>query len=202
MANDFCSGICDKMPMCAVANIVTAATLEDILAGRALKKATVLTCPVNAHDISGTVLMKKSSCISCNLCEISCQRKCEDINAELEKVVFGNLNCLNILLGCVLAESTGVSSETKVKGNFREKRIDIVLNTSENVYLIKVLSNIDKAAFYLRSYTAVCEYYKEQYATKDFVPIILVPEAKTAAAHKHGYEVYTLSGIIGLAGGN
>jgi hypothetical protein len=121
-----------------------------------------------------------SNCIDCNLCLLLC--RCtnvhqleNDIIAKCEPVVFVDTAKLAILLQKAHPQAT-IIHKLGVPGNYREKKIDLVLFKNTHLYLIKVLQNTTKYNYYVRSYSEVMPYIHSTYPNFTPMIIVLVPD--------------------------
>lgn len=181
MNKNFCPG-CDahsSIPGCAITLIPSNVYLEDILANKGLQSQESFICHKNAQEINENKMNILSNCNECGLCLLACpylmqQPKEELFNSNLERVILNDLGKASILFHCLFPDYQ-VASEVHVKGNFRTKRIDIVIKDDSSVYLIKLLKNTDKVPFYHRSYTEVINQYVAHYHDFTMKSYCLVP---------------------------
>lgn len=153
-------------PECVMYNIIDSVSLDDIINNHDLKKTPYLVCKSNAQLIENGKMNIKTNCNHCNLCKYICKFKNSDYSVD-EKLLINDIPRLNIYLDTFL-KSLQVATEVKANGNFRNKRLDLVVRHNKNIILIKVLTNIDKYGFYMRSYTQVVKEYSETYPEYHF----------------------------------
>ena len=124
-----------------------------------LKPIEIFLCPVNALEVDGNKVFKKENCIACNLCELKYIRL---KNLDMEVPALSDYFMTDIKRLCIVLKylypNSWSACEVKVKGNYRNKRIDIVWKKGENIYIFKVLSNLDDYSLYLRSYKEIMNY--------------------------------------------
>ena len=168
----------DSYPPCAIKEILTASTLEDILTASNIKRTRFPVCPVNAQRLVEKTIIKTDSCIQCGLCDILCtEGDTKPTTLNDEDVVFSSLSRFNILFSTLLHDCI-VASEVKAKGNSRVKRIDVTIKHKEYIYLIKILSDASKIPYYSRSYKDIVDYYSKIYPQIKFKHLIVVPSNK------------------------
>ena len=88
-----------------------------------------------------------------------------------------------------------------MKGNFRTKRIDLVIKKRNEIYFIKFLKTIDKISFYTRSYLEVIEQYKNLFPNYTFKNICLVNTRKLDSFISVENDVLNLSNLYSFIGG-
>ena len=203
MQMNFCTG-CDsiKHPQCAIFKIINTASLKDILDNIELKAYQYLVCHKNAQKIESGRLISQTKCDYCMLCQIACNKvnSCaiEIVNIEkLEKSILNDLGRLNIYASSLNPNSI-VASEVKAEGNYRQKRIDLVIKGDTSVVFIKVLQNLDKYNFYYRSYEEIVNGYKELYPEMYFFCKTLVSSDKKERANQLGYDVILIDEIASI----
>lgn len=186
-----------QYPPCAVQEIYSAANIEDIIEDKKIKQKMHPVCHKNAQTLINNRIERTEACDNCSLCELLCESSAgNDSSAdEMDSIVSGSLNILNILFKHRLPEAV-VASDVKVKGNAREKRIDLVVKKETSVFLIKILTDIDKCPYYLRAYEDAETYYKIKYSNCSFIKRIVIPTEKKSAANDMGYDCRTLADII------
>ena len=157
MKHDFCVG-CDvssALPLCAIGQAPSNAYIENIINNNELSKSENFVCHKTSQDISNGKLTILSKCDDCGLCQILCPYCNVDFttffSSKLEKVIFNDLGKASLLFQNLFPNSI-VATEVQVKGNFRTKRIDLVIKNDLDIYLIKLLKTTDKVPFYMRSY--------------------------------------------------
>lgn len=153
-------------PDCVFYNIINSISLEDMLNNDHLPKKSYLVCKNNSQIIKNGKLIINESCNNCNLCKFVCTYKADQYKVD-ENFLINDIHRLNIFLDVIL-EKCIVGTEIKANGNFRNKRLDIVIKHKNNIILIKVLTSIDKYGFYMRSYKQVANEYKELYPEYHF----------------------------------
>ena len=208
MDRNFCPGCTfASAPQCAITQIPQNAYLEDILSNNPLTNADCFVCPSLAQSINAGLIEITSKCTECGICMLACNNvdndRIEWANKNTEKAVFSDLTKLSLLYKFLLPETT-VASEVQVKGNFRTKRIDLVIYSNNKALLIKALKTTDKAPLYMRSYQEVITEYESSYPGVEFTAVCLVPESKknagvmttTAIELMSLYDIYTTMGRI------
>lgn len=183
MNHDFCTGcnINSNLPSCAVGYAPDNAYIENIINNDILPSAEHFICHKASQDLSGGKLAILDKCDDCCLCNIRCPYSNIDyttfFSPELENVIFNDLGKACILFQSIFPNSV-VAAEVHVKGNFRTKRIDLVIKKDSDIYLIKLLKNTDKIPFYMRSYEEAINQYNITYPDIAFHSLCLVPNAK------------------------
>lgn len=184
MNKEFCLG-CNSganIPKCAITLISNNAYLEDILSNKKLPTQECLICPENAQEISENGIIITKKCSECTLCMLACPNvnmifSKDFFPRSLEKAILNDPGKACILFKCLFSKIQ-VASEVQVQGNFRTKRIDIVIKYDNNVLLVKLLNNIDKVPFYRRSYDEVIFQYEKNYSEINFKFFCLIPSDK------------------------
>ena len=110
-----------------------------------------------------------------------------------------NINSLNIYLS-VMCKECKIGSEIKSFGNYRQKRIDIVIQKDKTIYLVKVLSDLNKYRFYMDSYNEQIEAYNTTFKDCHFVAIQLVKQKEFLIANKKNLNVVTITDLIKTLG--
>lgn len=185
MNKDFCDKICfPTPPPCLVFKILRNNSIEDLLNKNKFLTVDNLVCHKCAQDIVEDKIVILENCDECMLCKICCPNFLNSniVSSQIEKAIFSNL-----VSACIYFTATNpnlmICSEAKAVGNFRSKRIDLVIKQNKTVYLIKVLKNFDKSSFYLRSYENVKEYYSSLFPSYNFNIFCLVPENNANCNH-------------------
>lgn len=184
MNHSFCKGCTpgSDLPECAIGLAPGNAYMEDIINGSKLSRMEHFICHKTAQDFSESKLSISNKCDDCGLCFITCPYTSGDyttfFTSRLEQVIFNDFGKTSILFQALFPDTT-VAAEVQVKGNFRTKRIDLVLKKNTKIYLIKMLKTTTKVPFYTRSYNEVIEQYHDLFPNLNFTNICLVPTAKT-----------------------
>ena len=202
MDKDFCIG-CETFskPTCAIYSIISSIDIDSFLFKSNLKKTDVLVCHKNAQEIVNSHLNIKNICDNCGLCRITCSRITDTISIsdKLEIILFSNLNLLNVYFSKVFAQCK-IASEVKSFGNYRQKRIDIVIKKKQKVYFIKVLSDLNKHRFYMDSYNEQAEEYNKNIKDYDFTAFALVSKDKTLLAEQMQLNIITITDLKEILG--
>lgn len=188
-------------PNCIQQKIIIAVRLDDILLEKNLSSTSVLVCHKNAQFLSGNTVILKSNCDHCNLCRIFNGLEKFIFCAPLEKCLFENLNSINMLLRHLFPNLV-VATEVKTPGNSRDKRIDLVIKKHKEIFLIKLLNNLDKYNLYNMSYRDIISNNDHVYTKYSFRSIILVPGNKKCVAQKRGLDVMTFEELVQLLKGD
>lgn len=186
-----------QYPPCAIQKIYSASNIDDVIQGKHLKQIMHPVCHLNAQKLLNGKIERSKDCDNCGMCEMLCDMEAASgvDYSKIEKIIFSNLNRLNTVISALLP-SCVVVTEAKSKGNAREKRVDLVIKKGSNVYLIKMLTDIDKYPYYFRSYTDIKKYYQSIYNGISFNIITLIPARKTESADVAGYDCVTMSDLI------
>ena len=186
-----------QFPNCAIQSIITATPLEDIISGKRVKTVMYPVCHKNAQRIDNGMMVIGDTCDNCMLCDVLCIKSNVVVSCTgtTEKTIFSDLNRFNMYLKQRLTHCT-IGTEIKAKGNAREKRIDIVVKKDSIIYLVKMLSDIDKTPYYSRSYMDLVDYYTEHHNGYTFKKIVLIPQKRVEAAQAMGYECYTVDALV------
>lgn len=206
MNNDFCVG-CNtgsNLPNCAIGYTSSNAYIENIINNDTLSKTENFICHKASQDLSGRKLVILDKCDNCGLCNITCPHSNIDyttfFSPKLEKIIFNDFGKASILFQTIFPDSI-VATEVQVKGNFRTKRIDLVIKKNSDIYLIKLFKTTDKAFFYMRSYEEVINQYSAGYPDINFHSLYLVPAAKTNDIIRIDADIKDLSELNTLLGG-
>ena len=202
MNKDFCIG-CEPetRPTCAIYKIISSIDMDSFLHTINQKKTDILVCHCNAQEIKNNHLNIKDNCNDCNLCLLTCSKILDEnfFNEKLEKILFSNLNLLNVYLS-EMCKKCITGSEIKSFGNYRQKRIDIVIQKDKTIYLVKVLSDLNKYRFYMDSYNEQVETYNSTFDDYNFVALQLVKQNEFSIANKKNLNVITISDLIKTLG--
>lgn len=207
MNHDFCAGcsVNSILPPCAFGLAPSNAYIETIINNTKLSESENFVCHKTAQEISNGKLTILAKCDDCGLCQILCPYYDVDyttlFSKKLEKVIFNDLGKASILFQKLFSSSI-VATEVQVIGNFRTKRIDLVIKKDFDIYLIKLLKTTDKVPFYMRSYGDVISLYSTDYSDMNFHALCLVPEAKTNDTVRIEANIMDISGLYSLLGGN
>lgn len=156
----------NELPPCGVNSFRKGGELEDVILDD-FKTSTIINyivCPVDAiKPIKTGVKILNDVCISCGLCVSKCPYDNmysakdlveESIYKNLKNDVLKTTSFLHSKLGDKFEILTGV----KADGNARNKRIDIVINFTNKIYFIKVLSSFKALGKYERSYSDILKH--------------------------------------------
>ena len=187
----------NNFPTCAISNIVSASSLNDILEGKKLKTSLFPVCHKNAQRIVDNKITKTDACDNCSLCNYLCVSASNNLTpyAVSEKLLLSDLSRLNMYLQKAIPSAV-VGSEIKAKGNAREKRIDIVVKKDSTIYLVKVLSDLDKIPYYSRSYNALLEFYNNEFNGFTFYTRLLIPAKRIDATGTISSDCCTINTFI------
>lgn len=206
MNQDFCVGcnISSRLPSCAIGYAPNNAYIENIINNDSLPTAENFICHKTSQALSSGKLVILDKCDNCGLCSITCPHSNVDyttfFSPRLENVVFNDFGKASILFQSIFPTSV-VATEVQVKGNFRTKRIDLVIKKDSDIYLIKLLKTTDKVPFYMRSYKEVINQYSPIYPDITFHSLCLVPTAKTNDVVRVDADIRDLSALNSLLGG-
>ena len=207
MNHKFCMG-CNpgsSLPLCAIGKAPSNAYIENILNGEPLSHLENFVCHKASQDLSSGKLTILPKCDDCGLCQIICPNTEIDyttfFTSKLEKVIFNDFGKTSLLFQSIFPNSI-VATEVQVKGNFRTKRIDLVIKKESDIYLIKMLKTTNKVPFYMRSYNEVISQYQANNAGITFHSLCLVPASKTNDIIRVDAEIVDLAMLNTLIGGN
>lgn len=193
-----------SLPFCAIGHAPSNAYIENIINNANLTKYENFVCHKAAQDISSRKLVILDHCDDCGLCQITCPNVKTDyttfFTTKLEKVIFNDLGKTSILFQTIFPNTT-VATEVQVKGNFRTKRIDLVIKKDSDMYLIKLLKTTDKVPFYMRSYDEVKEHYNGIFPHIHFHDLCLVPIAKICDKVRIDANILNIAALNTLLGG-
>ncbi len=198
MLKQSCSCIYNsKNPRCAIYEIISQPNLEDILINKTINKTPFPVCHQNSIKITQAAIKIQENCNNCQLCQIAChQRIIPNLDYSiLEKSIGNNLNRINILLSSI-SKNIIVASEVKSKGNYRNKRIDLLIKNRETVLLLKVLEHQDKYNYYSRSYHEIITEYQLKYPNILFIFKALIPTSNIIKAQNNKLDFITLEEIV------
>ena len=202
MNKDFCVG-CEPgtKPTCAIYKIISSTDMDSFLHAEKQKKTDVLVCHCNAQEMKNNYLNIKDNCDECILCQLACSKVSNEskFDEKLEKILFSNLNLLNIYLSEMCKECK-IGSEIKSFGNYRQKRIDIVIQKDKTIYLVKVLSDLNKYRFYMDSYNEQIEIYNTTFEDCNFIALQIVKQKEFFIANKKNLNVVTITDLIKTLG--
>lgn len=186
-----------RYPPCAIFNIISASSLKDIILGNKLKSTPFPVCHKNAQKINNNKIAQTEGCDHCFLCSYLCVNSTNKTapSVILEKLLFSELSRLNMYLQTAIPSAV-VGSEIKAKGNAREKRIDVVIKKNRTIYLIKVLSDLNKLPFYSRSYNDLLEFYNQAFQDFTFYTRILIPAKHANAVGTSFLDCCTIEALI------
>lgn len=206
MNHNFCNGCPPSagLPKCAIGLAPNNAYIEDIINGSPLFFMENFICHKTAQNIVEGKLKILDQCNDCGLCYITCPYIESDYTTlfsdKLEKVIFNDFGKASILFQ-VLFPNTVVATQVQVKGNFRTKRIDLVIKKGNEIYFIKLLKTIDKISFYTRSYLEVIQQYKNLFPSYTFKNVCLVNTTRWDSIISVENNVLNLSNLYSLIGG-
>ncbi|WP_396276441.1 hypothetical protein [Haloimpatiens lingqiaonensis] len=202
MDKNFCIGCPEvkDMPKCIIQNIPSNSYIEDIIENSELKYSEYFICHKFAQGFENNKLVITPACDDCGLCQIACCKKTPAaitslFNRKLESVLFRDLGKASILFQS-LFPSAIVASEVQVKGNFRTKRIDLVIFLNKTAYLIKLIKNLEKIPFYSRSYGEVIDTYNKLYPNINFTYGNLIPTSKLNVKLPFDAQTYDLEQLF------
>lgn len=206
MNHDFCVG-CDtgsSLPNCAIGYSPNNAYIENIINNDSLSTAENFICHKTSQDLSSGKLIILDRCDNCGLCNITCPHSNTNyttfFSPKLEKVIFNDFGKASILFQTIFPDCV-VATEVQVKGNFRTKRIDLVIKNDSDIYLIKLLKTTNKVPFYMHSYEEVINQYNTFYPEITFHSLCLVPTAKTNDVVRIDADIKDISALNTLLGG-
>ena len=162
-------------PNCMVSKIISNEDFDSFIKNNH-KYVEYPVCHKNAQILEDGIMTITPTCDDCGLCKVSCinlKSNIIQINDQLEKIVFSNIDLLNILLSNAASGNIQIGSEIHFEGNSRNKRIDIVIKKDEHFFIIKVINSIDKKDYYSRSYDEIIEQYSKLYTDYHFEKILL-----------------------------
>lgn len=207
MDRDFCPRCSAgaSIPKCAITCIPNNAYFEDMLDEKELQNQECFTCSKNAQEVTSGGIKITKKCNECGLCILACPyshniKLNELLNASLENTVLSDPGKACILFKCLFPECE-VASEVQVQGNFRTKRIDLVIKQEGRVFLLKLLKNTDKASFYNRSYEEVILKYSGDYPGIQFDSLCLVPSSKLGTKTQDNVVMVDINEIYRIIGG-
>ena len=93
-----------------------------------------------------------------------------------------------------------IGSQIKSFGNYRQRRIDLVIQKDKTVCLIKVLSDLNKYRFYMDSYNEQIETYNKTFNDYRFHAFMLVKQSVLSTANKNNLNVITITNLINTFG--
>src|SRR5699024_11181153 len=131
---------------------------DDFRTSRLIK---YVVCPVDSIKTNkNSVVILDDVCISCGLWVSKCQYdNMYSAKALVAELIYKNLKNAVVkttsFLSSKLRDNFEVLTEVKADGNARNKRVDIVINFTNKIYLIKVLSSFKALGKYERSYSDI-----------------------------------------------
>lgn len=207
MDREFCPGcnVGSSIPECGITLIPSNAYLEDMLAGNVLQTQECFVCPRNAQEISEKGIKLTKKCNECGLCVIACPNYNVDVfddlfSVNLENSILNDPGKASILFKALFPNCV-VASEVQVQGNFRTKRIDLVVKQDEKIFLFKLLKNTEKASFYNRSYDEVIMKYSDDYPEMKFDSLCLVPSSKLGYKTQDNVLMVDINEVFRIIGG-
>ncbi len=185
MDHEFCVG-CNfdsKFPVCAVKSIPKNIHVESIINNcDEVSFNEIFVCHKTAQNLTSGRLHILSECDDCGICQLLCPHSkinyTSYFNSKLEDVIFSNLGIACIFFQTLFPESF-VATEVQVQGNYRSRRIDLVIKKRYDFYFIKLLKTPEKYSFYKRSYSEVIELYHTRYPDLNLQYLCLIPTNKT-----------------------
>mgnify|MGYP000878760724 CR=1 FL=1 len=163
------------------------------------EKRQIFICPYNALSKKDNSIIKSESCINCQLCDIkfAClTNKCENIDLSNLDNILSSLPHVSIFLK-LLYPNAVTATEVKISGNYRNKRIDVVLIQGNTIFIFKVLTEANKIDYYYRSYSKILDNLNNEisgYATKLF--FLTTEDIANSSIDIQNYQYITLSEII------
>lgn len=176
MYADFCTGCnFNDYPDCISKKIIRNITFEKLLSDN-ITFEQYLVCPLNAQKLYENKLELTEKCNHCYFCKYLCiNNKEQNILKydQLESIITSDYNKLQILLN-KWNPTLKIATEVTFNGNFRTKRLDLVIINNSEVFLVKVLKDINKFDYYKRSYEYIRKEYSTIYNNLNFKPLFLV----------------------------
>lgn len=200
MNHYFCVGCnsSSSLSFCAIGLAPSNAYIENIINNDCLMKHEHFVCHKASQDLSSGNLTILDMCDDCGLCQITCPNVNTDyttfFTTKLEKIVFNDFGKASIFFQTIFPNTT-VATEVQVKGNFRTKRIDLVIKADSDVYLIKLLKTTDKVPFYMRSYDEVINHYYRIFPNIHFHRLCLVPATKLCDTVRIDADIMDLTAL-------
>ena len=204
MNKNFCPGcnVSEGLPPCALNKAPSNAYIENIINESQLSYTDHFICHKFAQSYDSGKLIISSKCDNCGLCYFLCSNINIDnptITAKTEKVLLNDYGKASIFFAKLFSDSL-VATEVQSSGNYRTKRVDLVIRSDRNVYLIKLLKTTDKTNYYLRSYNDVINHYSLEYPDYTFKAFCLLPSSVYKKCDEE--SVLDISALIKLIGGN
>ena len=88
-----------------------------------------------------------------------------------------------------------IASEVLFNGNFRSKRLDLVIINDSKVFLVKILKDINKYDYYNRSLEYIKKEYTLLYSNLEFKSIFLV---YNNSINKNDESIITINELLNL----
>jgi len=151
------------LPPCGVNSFHKGGELENVMLDdfRTSTLINYIVCPVDSiKPNKNGVEILDDVCISCGLCVSKCPYdNMYSAKDFVEELIYKNLKNdvlkTTSFLRSKLSDKFEVLTEVKADGNARNKRVDIVINFTNKIYLIKVLSSFKALGKYERSYSDI-----------------------------------------------
>lgn len=183
-------------PDCVLKNIIKNISFEELLNNK-LKYEQYPVCPLNAQIIHEGKLELTDKCDTCTFCQLLCvnyEKQDLSINNKLEKIFFSDYNRLQMLLK-KWNSTLKIASEVLFNGNFRSKRLDLVIINDSKVFLVKILKDINKYDYYNRSLEYIKKEYALLYSNLEFKSIFLV---YNNSINKNDESIITINELLNL----
>ena len=183
-------------PDCVLKNIIKNISFEELLNNK-LKYEQYPVCPLNAQIIHEGKLELTDKCDTCTFCQLLCvnyEKQDLSINNKLEKIFFSDYNRLQMLLK-KWNSTLKIASEVLFNGNFRSKRLDLVIINDSKVFLVKILKDINKYDYYNRSLEYIKKEYTLLYSNLEFKSIFLV---YNNSINKNDESIITINELLNL----
>ena len=197
MLANFCSE-CNftDYPNCILKQVIRNIAFEELLINNQ-KYEEYVVCPLNAQKIYKHKLELTEKCDNCNFCKLLCinYEKPSLFNfIKSEKVVFSDYNRLQMLLK-KWNPNLKVASEVNFRGNFRTKRLDLVIINNSEVLLIKVLKDDRKFNYYYRLLESIKKEYSALFDNLNFKSLFLV---NTNSINKSNESIINIHDLLNL----
>jgi len=204
MDHKFCIGCTDNVPLCAIDTIITNISLDDIAINNNYTTSDVFVCHKFAQEINCGKLNINKNCDDCELCYITCPYA-DKLNSyinynKIEHIVLSDCEKANIFFQHLFPMIT-IATKVSAKGNFRTKRLDLVIKSNDEIRLIKLLTNKNKLEFYCRSYDDVVRDYQCKYPDIRFSYACLVPTSLSSTIDAKATPFFTISSLCSMLGG-
>lgn len=183
-----------QIPPCAIYYLPKTKTLIDILLNKNNNEfLEAFICPVNAQNFDIGKIAFNNNCLSCNLCVACCIHNKDKFEVNLfnleamQQILFESILTMTVALNIYFQPNYIFYPEVSAKGHARNKRIDIVATNKNLVFIIKIIKDVEKVSYYIRSYADICNNMKD--IKHDGVySIFLVPSGKHSDVGKIDYK--------------